>query len=151
MRGRGSLAWMLLLSLPFFGGCGGPTDPVPEPIVLQGELTRGTQVSHDVPLADSGVVRVELIALTSTNQETGEVFDLTTSVLSFSLGRVNTATGQSCSATFATALAFETPLSVFLTPVERCALVTDPGGLDPGGVIPEGFTWQYTIELSSTQ
>lgn len=151
MRSVRPALWLLAAALTL-GGCDSPTEPAPEPIDLTGELTRGTQNLHDLPLADSGVLRIELLELTSTNLETGEMFDISgSSFLGFAIGRVEPDSEQECSATFATALGTANPLSVFLTPVERCVLVTDPGGVEPNGLIPEGFSWQYLVRFRSTE
>lgn len=159
MQSSRSLLAPTLVAALLVGGCNSPTDPAPEPIVLRGELTTGAQVRHELTLNDVGVVRIELLSLMSRNLDTGEVFDIGTSVLSFAIGRVATDSETPlepgalpiCSPTFATGLGTEESLSVYLTLVERCALVSDPGGLEPRGIIPEGFVWMYAIQISSLE
>lgn len=115
------------------------SSPVPESIFLTGEVSYQGSNWHSLALSDSGIVEIDVLALTP------QLVDITNNpnlnlILGLGIGQPSE---NDCVPTTQTAVRAGSRVVYGLSDKEYCILLYDTGGL------PEDAVVRYTLEVSS--
>lgn len=115
------------------------SSPVPESIFLTGDVSYQGSNWHSLPLSNSGIVEIDVLALTP---QLVDITDLPSLNLFLGLG-IGQPSGGDCTPTTQTAIQAGSRVVYGLSAKEYCILLYDTGAL------PEDAIVRYTLEVSS--